>query len=70
MEACPLVAGMAEEVQPEQERNEEKHPDPSPLSCSPVFHQSRTLAEQCGTVNVEAWESLRAVDHVVQSRKG
>lgn len=67
---CPLVAGMTEEAQPEQERNEEKHPDLSPPSCSPVFHQSLTLAEQCGIAKVEAWESLRAVDRVVQSRKG
>ena len=65
MATCPLVARMAEEVQPEQERNEEKHPDLSPPSCSPVFHQSLTLAGQCGTANVEAWESLRAVDQVV-----
>lgn len=61
---------MTEEVRPEQERSGEEQPDLFPPSCSPEFHPSLPLAEQCETADAGAWASFRAVDRVTQSRAG
>ena len=59
MATCPLVARMAEEVQPEQERNEEKHPDLSPPSSirSQLLKPIAFIEEESDSVS--SWEECQ-----------
>lgn len=67
---CPLGGKTVAEIQSEQEKNGEKHPD---LSFPPVTQVSIRAPHWQNNVKPDAmgaWESHRAADRVRQSRAG
>lgn len=60
--ACHLGAGMTE-MQPEQEKNGEKHPDLFPSSCPATSQQGHPLQNNVKPSDKTGWESHRALGH-------